>query len=764
MSVACSCEELGLDPSPSLEELEQAILRQDATLAVEESPVGVDTACPYQGLTPYDVDDAEAFFGRDEDVAACLNRLRDVGVLAVVGPSGSGKSSLIRAGVASALRRDGRRVVVIVPGTHPVDTLSSLPRTRAGVVLVVDQLEEVFSLCADPVERDRFLVAVAEHARTGSLVLSLRADHLGHLSAHPDFAKAVEPGLYLLSGMSEEQLRTAIAGPAQQAGLRVEPGLVDLLIREVKDEPGALPLLSHVLRETWLRREGRTLTVSGYQESGGIRQAVAQSAEAVFQLIGPDRQGALRDLLLRLVVQGPSGAPVRTPMPRRLVVGDGQQDELVDLLVGSRLVTSDDEVVEIAHEALAQAWPRLRAWLDDDIEGQRLLHHLAQAADAWDSLGRPSSELYRGTRLTRAIEWRESSSPELTPTERAFLAAGQRLAEQEERTAADRARVQSRMIRRLRGVLAGAALLLVAALVAGGFAVRQTSLADDSAAAAQSAQTAAEARQLGTVAATTGDISLSNLLAVRAVQMDDTPATRSDLMAVLGKHPQLKDTSSPLGESVARIALSPDGRRLAAYGADNDLFLLDSDSGKRVARIDLDGAGVKKTPWYATSPLAFSADGEMLAVGSQTYDQPAIRLLDPATLHELPVQVGHIPVGSKPVDVSFSRTGRFLAASFMHLRSGDDDPGYEHSDGSYTLVWDLTSPDSPPQQGQCAFRALVRAHATQSGRPDGLCRCSSDGVRRHIGSDRLQGRRHWRFAGRGWSGDSARQGGDRVAA
>ena len=259
-------------------------------------------------------------------------------------------------------------------------------------------------------------------------------------------------------------------------------------------------------------------------------------------------------------------------------------------------MTSDGEVVEIAHEALAQAWPRLRAWLDDDIEGQRLLHHLAQAADAWDSLGRPSSELYRGTRLTRAIEWRESSSPELTPTERAFLAAGQRLAEQEERTAADRARVQSRMIRRLRGVLAGAALLLVAALVAGGFAVRQTSLADDSAAAAQSAQTAAEARQLGTVAATTGDISLSNLLAVRAVQMDDTPATRSDLMAVLGKHPQLKDTSSPLGESVARIALSPDGRRLAAYGADNDLFLLDSDSGKRVARIDLDGAGVKKTP------------------------------------------------------------------------------------------------------------------------------------------------------------------------
>ena len=354
-------EELGLDPSPSLEGLEQAILRQDPTLSVEEPMGSTDGACPYQGLTPYDVNDAEGFFGREDAVAASLDRLRDVGVLAVVGPSGSGKSSLIRAGVAAALSRDGRRVVVIAPGAHPLDAMSSLPRTRAGFVLVVDQLEEVFSLCADPVERDRFLLALTEHARSGSLVVSLRADHLGHLSAHPDFAKAVEPGLYLLSGMSEDQLRAAIEGPAHQAGLVVEPGLVDLLIREVKDEPGALPLLSHVLRETWLRREGRTLTVAGYQASGGVRQAVAQSAEAVFQSVGAERQPALRDLLLRLIAPSSSGAPVRTRMPRRLVTADGHQDELIDLLVASRLVTSDDEVVEIAHEALARAWPRLRS-------------------------------------------------------------------------------------------------------------------------------------------------------------------------------------------------------------------------------------------------------------------------------------------------------------------------------------------------------------------------------------------------------------------
>ena len=183
----------------------------------------------------------------------------------VVGPSGSGKSSLVRAGVAAALQRNGRQVVVITPGARPMDALAGLPTSGPAPVLVVDQCEEAVTLCDDPAAQATFFAALAAHAERGPLVVALRADRLGELSAHPDFARLVEPGLHLLSAMSDADLRAAIEGPARQAGLLLEPGLVDLLVREVEGEPGALPLLSHALHETWQRREGRTLTVDGYQ-------------------------------------------------------------------------------------------------------------------------------------------------------------------------------------------------------------------------------------------------------------------------------------------------------------------------------------------------------------------------------------------------------------------------------------------------------------------------------------------------------------------
>ena len=683
-------EELGLDPSPSLEALEQAILRQDPTLSVEEPKDSTDGACPYQGLTPYDVDDAESFFGRDEAVAACLNRLRGVGVLAVVGPSGSGKSSLIRAGVAASLRRDRGRVVVIAPGAHPADALSALPRSRAGFALVVDQLEEVFSLCADPVERDRFLLALTEHARTGSLVVSLRADHLGDLSGYPDLAKTIEPGLFLLSAMSEEQLRAAIEGPAHQAGLMVEPGLVDLLIREVKDEPGALPLLSHVLRETWLRRESRNLTVAGYQASGGVRQAVAQSAEAVFQAVGAERQGALRDLLLRMVAPSPTGAPVRTRMPRRLVVADGQQDDLIDILVASRLVTSDDEVVEIAHEALARAWPRLRAWLDDDIEGQRLLHHLTGSADAWDSLGRPDSELYRGTRLTRALEWRTSASAELTSTERDFLDAGRRQVEHEERNAVERARIQARLIRRLRGVLAGASLLLVAALIAGGLAVQQKRSSDANASAALTAKTASDARRVGAKALVLEDLDESMLLAAQGALLDRSPETTSNLLAVLAKRPGLIGSVQTDASPLSGLDVSQDGRTLATYDTTSGVRLYDTQSWQVVAsRMDW-SADVEPADW--SGPVAFNPDGLSLAVGMPALRPRPITLVDSTDLEALPVQLpGQPRTPSRIYDLDYSADGSAIAATFLHLAHG---PSWERV-GASVVVWDISKPGGP---------------------------------------------------------------------
>ena len=300
--------ELGLHPGPDLVALEGAILRQDPELVAEVALPEPSASCPYLGLVAYDVVDAEAFFGRDADVAACMRRLTSGGILAVVGPSGSGKSSLVRAGVAAALGRDGRRVVVVNPGARPCDALTALPDDGPAPVLVVDQCEEAVTLCKDPVERGRFFAALAAHAKRGALVVALRADRLGELSAHPGFARLIEPGLYLLGAMDEANLREAIQGPARQAGLLLEAGLVELLVREVEGEPGALPMLSHALRTTWERREGRTLTVEGYRAGGGIRGAVAQSAEELYEQVPPNQRPLVRNLLLRLVAPAPTAS------------------------------------------------------------------------------------------------------------------------------------------------------------------------------------------------------------------------------------------------------------------------------------------------------------------------------------------------------------------------------------------------------------------------------------------------------------------------
>ena len=531
--------DLGVDPGPELAQLEQAMLRQDPSL-IEHAPLPEPSAvCPYRGLLPYDTDNADTFFGRADDVDACLQQLSATRVLAVVGPSGSGKSSMVRAGVVSALRRDGRDVMVLTPGRHPTEAIAMLPRRRATTTLVVDQCEEVWSLCQDLAERERFLDALVEHALTGSLVVAIRADHLVDVSAHRAFAGVVERGLHLIAGMREDELRAAIVEPARLAGLDVEPALVEILVGEVSGNPGALPMLSHALQETWQRREGRTLTVAGYEASGGIREAVARSAEQVYSGVAADQQPMLRALLLRLVAPSPEGDPVRTRMPRRLVVTDPAHDEMIDVLVGSRLVTSDDGVVEIAHEALAREWPRLRDWLEEDVEGQRVLHHLATAADSWDALDRPDSELYRGVRLAKALDWRARTTPSLSALERKFLDASEHLAQAELRSAQDRARHQARVNRRLRGVLAVAAVLILITTAIGAYALRQTRKAETAADAASHAAVAEQARRLGAQALLAPDISQSLLLAVQGVRLDDSPETRVNLFAALARQPRL---------------------------------------------------------------------------------------------------------------------------------------------------------------------------------------------------------------------------------
>ena len=552
-------EQLGIDPGPELAALEEAILRQDDSL-LAGGPVPTTGTCPYRGLLPFDLDDHEAFFGRDDDVRACLDILRERGAVSVVGPSGSGKSSLARAGIASALRLQGARVSVITPGNDPAATLLTLPRPSERTVLVVDQCEEVFSLSPDEASRAAFLAGLVRWSEQGRLVVAMRADRLAEASAYPAFARLLERSLYLLGAMTEDGLRAAVEAPARQSGLLIEHGLVDVLVSEVAGTAGALPLMSHALLETWKRREANTLTVDGYTASGGIRGAVAKSAEAVYAGIGPEQRVVLRDLVLRLVSSGTQGEPVRARLPRRLFSAEPDHQQLIDLLVGSRLVTSDAGVVEIAHEALARAWPRLRTWLDEDMEGQRIRQHLTAAADGWDTLGRPDSELYRGVRLTQALQWRDRADTRLTATEIAFLDASERAEQSERRVEQVRALAQARLIGRLRGVLAVAVVLLVVALSAGLWAFEQQDQAKDNAAAATVAGTSAEARRASALALSADDIDESMLLAVAGVRLADSPETRSSLLSALARHPEAVASTELSGEEVLFFDISPDGR------------------------------------------------------------------------------------------------------------------------------------------------------------------------------------------------------------
>jgi WD40 repeat protein/DNA-binding SARP family transcriptional activator/energy-coupling factor transporter ATP-binding protein EcfA2 len=662
---ALLAKELGLDPGPELVALEQAILRQDPALVVETALPEPSSTCPYRGLVPYGVADDDAFFGREDDVTECLRRLVAQGVLAVVGPSGSGKSSLVRAGVAAALQRDGRRVVVVTPGVHPMDALSVLPTRGKLPVLVVDQCEEVFSLCPDSEERQRFLESLSQYAERSLLVVALRADRTGDIAAHPAFARLVERGLFLLGSMSADKLRRCIEGPAKQAGLLVEAGLVDLLVREVEGEPGALPLLSHALRETWANREGRTLTVAGYQASGGIRGAVARSAEEIYEQVPEDQRPVLRELMLRLVTPGVAGEPVRSRMPRRLVADDEPHREVIERLVAARLFTSDDGVLELAHEALVQAWPRFRQWLDDDVEGQRIQRHLTAAADTWDSMGRPQSELYRGIRLAQATDWVKSTHPGLTPVEQELLAASQAMVDAELTQAQRRAREERRARRRTRNLAVALAAALALTLIAAVGAIMFQQAAEDRAVEAADASTEADANRLAALSRSVRSLDLSLLLAAEAIRTADTPATRDGLFSSLVTHRR------------ATQVLQLDQRAADAViaGGGKTLFL------SMPTQITSWRIGSAREPevvvrWgHKFDFLAGSPTEDLVASWSWKDDEtPRIAVFDSAGSERFLVE-GFDAIGGWPRGLGFSEDGRSLLASVL---SGND-PGYRRT-------------------------------------------------------------------------------------
>jgi WD40 repeat protein/class 3 adenylate cyclase len=639
-------------------DLQFADERQHLYLVEQQEAAAGTVACPYKGLARFEPDDAGFFFGRERLVAELVTRLVGAGLVGVVGPSGSGKSSLVRAGLLPALAdgvlpgSDRWTQLVMRPGEHPMAELQlalgaggSVPIGRANgdggaaigadgeaggpgrrpaadnllleaataptrLLLVVDQFEEVFTACRDEAERAAFLATLVEAAQAtdgqATVVVAVRADYYGDCAANPGLAGLLAATHLLVGPMDPGELRRAIELPARRAGLRLEPGLADAMIGEVTDEPGGLPLLSCALLESWQHRQGRTLTLAAYQQTGGVHGAVARLAERAWQQLDPDQQAVARRVLLRLTGPGQGDAVVRRRVPlSEFAAGDDERGRLVlDALANQRLLSMGEDSVEVAHEALLREWPRLRGWLEEDVQGRVLHRHLIDAAHEWDAAGRDPGELYRGARLTGALDWARDHDADLNQLEREFLDASRAAAERDVADARRRAEREARTSRRLRGLLAGLAAVLAMALVAGGLALSLRGRAEHQALVADSGR-------LGALALTEDHLDRSLLLARQAVALDDSLESRGDLLAALLHSPAATAILGGHLDGINPLDLSPDGQLLAM-----------GDGAGRVEVVDLRTRrplpGSIRASGTPINDLAFSPDGSLLAVATGT--------------------------------------------------------------------------------------------------------------------------------------------------
>ncbi|MEU6223270.1 helix-turn-helix domain-containing protein [Streptomyces sp. NPDC047042] len=526
-----------------------------------------DEKPPYRGLARFEPHDSELFFGRETLVAELVELVREHRFVAVFGPSGSGKSSLLRAGLIPRLRQAAGAerpavIRVLAPGEQPARTHAEALVPRGGgqeTWVIVDQFEELFTLCHDRAERDRFLDLLLAARRPESglrVVVAVRGDFYGHCSAHRELASAVSRANLLVGPMSRDELRETITGPAASAGLNVERTLTARIIDEVVDQPGALPMLSHALLETWRRRRGRLLTLAAYEEAGGVRGAIAATAEEVYSQVPAEQNRIARRILLRLIAPGDGTADTRRPASRA-ELGSGAQGVL-ERLVAARLVTLDGDTVELSHEALITGWPRLAGWIEESRERLRAQRRLGEAARGWEELARDPGALYRGTRLARAAELFAGQpnddltlleNDDLTPLERDFLTAS--LAAQDAEREAE-----TRTARRTRSLTIALSVFLVLALTAGLVAWQRNEVSREESAKAT-------ARRLATVAGSlrSTDPRTAALLGVAAWKMAPLTESRSALLGSLTQPERDAFTDPVAGRDVRRF-LADSGRTL----------------------------------------------------------------------------------------------------------------------------------------------------------------------------------------------------------
>ncbi|ANZ39853.1 hypothetical protein BBK82_31220 [Lentzea guizhouensis] len=635
---------------------------------------------PYPGLSAYEVEDADRFFGREALIANIAGRLGGRRFVAVFGPSGSGKSSVLRAGLVPHLPGP---VVVFTPGAHPLEECAVHLSARLGfsapeafrelkedpgslgvlvrqalaagpadaqLVLVVDQFEEVFTLCRDADERVAFLTALitAAHGEQSRcrVVIGVRADFYARCTLHADLVAAWQDAMVTVTPMSADELRRAITGPARTAECTVEGALVTTLVAETHGEAGVLPLLSHALLETWRRRQGNTLTVAAFDAAGGIRGALVQTAEATFDALDQHQQEAARALFLRLCALGDGTEDTK----RRVTLTEIDDVTVLDELTDARLVTRTQDDVEITHEALIRAWPRLSGWLAEDRDGQRLHRELTDATATWERHGRDPDSLLRGARLTAVADWAWDANAPLNKAEQRFL---------DESVAADeRAYTRQRRSRhRRRATVLLQAALLTAVLVIDGAAVQST--IDGSG---------------------NRNAELAEWAVTEAVKMRDTAPSMAAYVALAGYR---LDPTQRAGTTLVSTLATATSERLAAphkvltdYGLPS--FTGGRNSGKQVRGTALlvDRQLRNMDMYLNVTHASMSAGGQLFALVD---DQQVVRLSDRTT---------HRTVATLPG--RFTRTA-FDVISSRRLLAAEEE-------GGTTVLWDVTN-SSAPQRG-----------------------------------------------------------------
>lgn len=664
-------------------------------------------ACPYRGLRPFHEEHAEFFFGRESDVQRLVEKLKSNRFLSVIGPSGSGKSSVVRAGLIATLSKgalpgsDAWPVRVFMPGARPLASLaanvvrlcpqSSPTKTldeltadeRAlhlaasvalaersqseRVVWVIDQFEEVFTLCRDEAERSKFisnlLYAATVPGGRSVVVLTMRADFYQKCAAHPELSSQISAQQFIVSPLSTEGLRQAITEPAWRVDMEFESGLVETILDDVESQPGALPLLEHALLELWERRRGRTLTLEAYRETGGVAGAIAKRADAVFESYDAERQSITRRVMLRLTQPGEGTEDTRRRATLgELVTGLDEAEkvrEVVTALADARLLTTDggsgerSVVVEVSHEALIRGWPRLRAWVEEDRQGLHTHRRLTEAAQDWERSGRDDGLLFSAARLAQIAEWREHNFDALNDLERVFLDASTKLA------ARERLAAQRRRHRVITALIVALALISAASI----YAFIQSRLAarrGDEAFARELAANAME--QLST------NPELSLLLAIEAAKHSQVAETENTLRQVLSRTPTHVIHTSATDSLSNQFATFGRGGKLVVAVNDKTLWAFDAENGRMLFE--------RRHDLFAVN-AAVSTDGNLIAT----------------TLDPVPVTEDVPEAGPSTVKICEAGTGRDVTE--LQVSSSDAEPTFSPDDkflvtsGDQSQVWEV---------------------------------------------------------------------------